>query len=212
MVAGRGETGNRETTSRPLVRGAEPAAERKGSMARDTCKHSWTMEDVRYGFIVVEKCYHCNEERSYFAAEHTPPKEEYREGEHFWDYMGSSQSVQFNLKCGKCGEVIRLGELLGLMTCSHCTPDCDLHRISRICESQRIWVYGALTFSPDEIATEEMPQKLATLSQYFNDRVRTEGKKILVLPGWLIKDIDVCRGTVLKDVGMYQVEAEPQEA
>ena len=179
-------------------------------MATEACRHSWSMTDVRYGFIVVEKCYHCNDERSYFAAEHVPPKEEYREGEHFWDYMGSSQSVQFNLKCGACGEVVELGELLGLMTCAGCTDECDLNILSRICESQRIWVYAALTYNPDEQMKAHMAGKLAVLSQYFNDRIRTEGKKILVVPGWLVHDIDVCHGSVLRDVGMFEVEPEPQ--
>ena len=36
-----------------------------------------------------------------------------------------------------------------------------------------------------------MAEKLAVLSQYFNDRIRTEGKKILVVPGWLVRDIDM---------------------
>jgi hypothetical protein len=55
-----------------------------------------------------------------------------------------------------------------------------------------------------------MGEKLAILSTYFNDRIRTPGKKIIVVPGWLVRDIDVCKGTVLKDVGMFEVE--PQEA
>ena len=30
-------------------------------MATRTCKHTWSMADVRYGFVVTEKCYHCAE-------------------------------------------------------------------------------------------------------------------------------------------------------
>ena len=179
-------------------------------MAKEACRHSWNMTNTRFGFIVVEKCYHCKQERSYFAAEHIPPKEEYREGEHFWDYLGSAQSFQFSLKCRKCGLEIPFDDVLGLMMCSGCTPDCDAHIISSICEGQRAWVYVALCYQPDIGSKGAMGEKLAILSTYFNDRIRTPGKKIIVVPGWLVRDIDVCKGTVLKDVGMFEVE--PQEA
>ena len=166
------------------------------------------MTNTRFGFIVVEKCYHCKQERSYFAAEHIPPKEEYREGEHFWDYLGSAQSFQFSLKCRKCGVEIPFDDVLGLMMCSGCTPDCDAHIISSICEGQRAWVYVALCYQPDIGSKGAMGEKLAILSTYFNDRIRTPGKKIIVVPGWLVRDIDVCKGTVLKDVGMFEVETQ----
>jgi hypothetical protein len=179
-------------------------------MAKEGCAHSWRMTNVRYGFIVVERCYHCKMERSYFAAEHTPPKEEYREGDHFWDYMGSAQSVQFGLKCDHCSLEVPFDDVLGLLTCSGCTPDCDAHVISRICEDQKVWVYVALCYQPDVVSKDDMGERLAVLSQYFNARLKTPGKKILIVPGWFVKDIDVCQGTVLKDVGMFEVE--PQEA
>jgi hypothetical protein len=175
-------------------------------MAARACRHSWKMTDVRYGFVVTEKCYHCRDERRYFSEEHTPPKEEYRDGEHFWDYLGSSQSVKFNLKCEKCGEKVVLDELLGLMTCSGCITDCDFNMIAGICEGQRIWVYGALLYRCEDARKPETAGKLAVLSQYFNDRIQTPGKKILVLPDWLVKDFDQCRCTVLEDIGMFQTE------
>ena len=175
-------------------------------MAKRACRHTWSMADVRYGFVVTEKCFHCKDERSYFVEEHIPPKEEYREDEHFWDYLGSSQTVRFNLECDKCGERVDLSELLGLMTCSGCIADCNFNMIARICESQKTWVYGALLSKREDAEKPETAEKLAVLSGYFSDRMRTPGKKILVLPGWLVKDFDVCRCTVLEDVGMFQTE------
>jgi hypothetical protein len=80
--------------------------------------------------------------------------------------------------------------------------------MSRICEDQKIWVYVALCYQPDVVSKDEMGDRLAILSQYFNARIRTPGKKILIVPGWLVKDIDICAGTVLKDVGMFEVEPE----
>ena len=200
------------TSTLPTAAGSAVGTERKGAMAKQACRHSWSMADVRYGFMVTERCFRCRDERSYFAEEHIPPKEEYREGEHFWDYLGSSQSVRFNLKCDKCGEKVRLDELLGLMTCSRCTADCNFNMIARICEEQKTWVYGALLYNREDARKPETAEKLAVLSRYFSDRIRTPGKKILVLPGWLVKDFDVCRCTVLEDVGMFQTEPEPSQS
>ena len=117
--------------------------------------------------------------------------------------------LKFNLKCSECGEEVVLDELLGLMSCSGCTADCNFNMIARICEGQRIWVYGALLYEREDERKPETAGKLAVLSQYFNDRIRTPGKKILVMPGWLIKDFDMCRCTVLEDVGMFETEPEP---
>ncbi len=69
------------------------------------------------------------------------------------------------------------------MTCSGCTESCPAHIVSRICETQRIWVYYALAYEPHRTAREETGEKLAILSKCFNDRMKTPGKKILVLPG-----------------------------
>ena len=175
-------------------------------MTMDECKHFWTITNVRDGFIVEEKCFHCQQIITYFSYEDIPPKEQYREGDHFWNYSGSAQSARFDLKCGKCDQVVEYEELMGLMYCASCTQECDLNIISRICESQKIWVYAALSHSSPEKEIRLPLDKIRILTDYFNQQIRTPGKKILVVPGWLRKNPEKCLGEVLKDVGMLILE------
>ena len=176
-------------------------------MIQDKCPHTWKMTDVKDGFIVTEKCYHCNLSRIYFSYEETAPKEEYKEGDHYWDYAGSAQSIKFNMRCGKCGKVVSFEDLMGLMQCMACDGNCYINIISQICEGQNIWVYAGLSYkSGNEI---DLPaEKLDVLTSYFTSRLRTPGKKILVLPGSLRKNPETCRGEILKDVGMLSLTPE----
>jgi hypothetical protein len=176
-------------------------------MAGDRCGHSWAMTDVKYGFIVTEKCYHCQQVRIYFSFEDAPPKEEYKEEEHYWNYEGSAQSIRFSMKCGACGKVVTFEELTGLMQCMACDGGCYINIISQICEGQNIWVFAGLSY---KAGTEiDLPvEKLDVLTSYFTSRLRTPGKKILVLPGSLRKNPETCRGEILKDVGMLSLTPE----
>jgi len=176
-------------------------------MLRDRCIHSWAMTDVKYGFIVTEKCYHCNQVRTYFTFEETPPKEEYKEAEHYWNYEGSAQSIKFSMRCGKCGKVVTFEELMGLMQCMACDEGCYINIISQICEGQNIWVYAGLAYKSGQEV--DLPaEKMDVLTTYFTSRLRTPGKKILVLPGSLRRSPESCRGEVLRDVGMVSLTPE----
>ena len=62
------------------------------------------MTDVRGGFLVVEGCYHCGARSSFFSTEPVPPRDEYREGEHIWEYLSGDQAVSFGLRCDLCGQ------------------------------------------------------------------------------------------------------------
>lgn len=176
-------------------------------MTGDRCQHIWRMTDVKDGFIVTERCYHCNLLRTYFSFEETPPKEEYKEGDHYWDYAGSAQSIKFNMRCSCCGKAVSFESLMGLMLCSGCDAGCYINIISRICEGQNIWVYAGLSYSSGDQA--DLPvEKLEVLTNYFTSRLRTPGKKILVLPGSLRRNPETCRGEILKDVGMLSLTPE----
>ena len=73
-----------------------------------TCDHSWSMTDVRNGYLVVEGCYHCGARSSFFSTEPVVPVDEYREGPHFWEHLAGYQAVTFNLHCDSCGETVDL--------------------------------------------------------------------------------------------------------
>jgi hypothetical protein len=96
---------------------------------------------------------------------------------------------------------------MGLMLCAGCDAGCYINIISRICECQNIWVYAGLSYSSGDQV--DLPaEKLEVLTDYFTSRLRTPGKKILVLPGSLRRRPEACRGDVLKDVGMLSLSPE----
>lgn len=176
-------------------------------MASDKCRHLWKKTNLRDGFIVTENCYHCKRTRVYFSYEDAPPKDEYKEGEHYFNYAGSAQSMKFDLECEKCKKVVTLEELMGLMQCVGCDKACHLNILSRICEGQNVWVYAALAYKEGEEI--DLPvDKLEVLTSHFTSRLRTPGKKILVVPGSLRKSPDTCRGEMLRDVGMLSLTPE----
>jgi hypothetical protein len=176
-------------------------------MAHDRCKHTWKMTNLRDGFLVTERCYHCSMMRVFFSQEEVPPKDEYKEGDHYWNYAGSAQTVKFDMECSSCKRVVSLEKLMGLMQCVGCDPDCRLNVLSQICEEQNIWVYAALAYDiGDEV---DLPvEGLSVLTAYFTSRLRTPGKRILVVPGSLRRNPDTCRGEMLKDVGMLSLTPE----
>jgi hypothetical protein len=176
-------------------------------MVRDRCEHTWKMTNVRDGFIVTEKCYHCKLDRVFFSYEDVPPKDEYKEGDHYWNYAGSAQSMKFDMECTQCGKVVSFEDLMGLMHCVGCDATCPFNIVSQICEGQNIWVYGALAYHLGKHI--DLPvESLDVLTDYFTSRLRTPGKKILVLPGSLRTSPDTCRGEMLKDVGMLSLTPE----
>jgi hypothetical protein len=176
-------------------------------MVGDRCEHTWKMTRVRDGFIVTEKCYHCKLDRVFFSYEEVPPKDEYKEGDHYWNYAGSAQSVKFDMECTKCHKVVSFEDLMGLMHCVGCDPKCKFNIVAQICEGQNIWVYGALARHLDKDI--DLPvESLDVLTDYFTSRLRTPGKKILVLPGSLRSNPDTCRGEMLKDAGMLSLTPE----
>jgi len=90
------------------------------------CPHRWTMTNIRNGYLVVEGCSHCRQRTSFFSEEPVPPQDDYREGDHFWSYLGSSQASKFDVRCEVCGQVVPLKDVMALMLCMRCDPECGV--------------------------------------------------------------------------------------
>jgi hypothetical protein len=175
-------------------------------MPAEDCNHNWTMTNIRGGYIVQEACYRCSSRRIYFSYEDNPPKEKYREGEHIWSYFGSDQSVKFDLACSKCDKLVTFEELVGLMHCFGCTnTECNLYTLSQICQESDIWVYAALGHLPTTGEVALTIEKLKVLNRFFNDRLRSPGKKILILPSTFSSDPQRCYGEIIRDIGMLEM-------
>ncbi|RKX18079.1 MAG: hypothetical protein DRP26_05875 [Candidatus Zixiibacteriota bacterium] len=171
------------------------------------CQHQWEMTNIKFGFVVFEKCFHCNGLRTYFSTEDTPILgDKYREGNHFWSRVENAQSFRFDLKCMKCGHLEKFEDLMGLLYCTGCLPDCEVEILRKKYEAERTWVVVAFGFLPEAIAKPIPSYKLNMLTDYFNQRRDTSRSKIKVISFNLISDLSRCKGEFIHDVGMLSLE------
>ena len=171
------------------------------------CQHIWDMINIQFGFIVFEKCFHCNGLRTYFSVEDNPILgDRYREGDCHWTRMENAQSFRFDLQCTKCTHMEKFDDLMGLLHCTGCLPDCELDILRKKYETERTWTIVAFGFLPEAETTPIPEYKLDILTDYFNQRRDTLRSKIKVLSFNLIKDLPRCRGDFIYDVGMLSQE------
>lgn len=171
-------------------------------MEEEKCMHSWEMADVTYGFIIMQKCSHCRKLSNYFTTELKPPMERYRENEHFWNYMDSSQSIRFNLKCSKCNKKVDFQELLGLMMCTGCDDKCDVNTLMVELAKEKTWIYVAFGYLPLEEKKQLTKEKIEILEDYFNQRRKSSKSKIKIVTQELVRDLTNCYGEVIMDSDM----------
>lgn len=172
-------------------------------------KCRYTMVNVRPGHIVVEHDLLSRAVRSYFSDEPAAPVEEYREGKRIWQYAGDAQSFQFDVRDEETGEVIPFRELLGLLYYACTRADTELHHIGRLAHENNISVYVAVTYeAPDGERTLLSEDKLRVLNRLFNDRIRTPGKKILILPDLFDLYKTMSYGEIMIDFGLTSMEED----
>jgi hypothetical protein len=160
------------------------------------------MVDIRSGYLVVEGCWHCKARSSFFSLEPVAPVDEYHEGEHFWSWLGSFQAVQFNLACDRCPEVVDLSDMVGLMLSTCRDPRCEVGRIAAG-GGAGTWVYVALCADSTHRSGKCVSEAgIRALNEYFNARIRTPGKKAIVVPCVKCSSIDTCEGIVMYDTGL----------
>jgi hypothetical protein len=169
------------------------------------CTHNWSMVNIRSGYLVVEGCRHCRGRCSFFSPEPVPPVDDYREGDHRWTHLGSFQAVKFDLKCDDCGEVVDLSDVMGLMLSTCRNPECEVARIAAR-EGQNTWVYVALCADSTHRSGKCIGEAaLAALTDYFNARITSPGKRALVVPCIKCKSIDTCEGIIIADTGLTDI-------
>lgn len=172
------------------------------------CRHQWKMTNIQFGFTVFEKCSHCQNVRTYFSPNDT--WDEYREGQCLWSIVENAQTFRFDLQCSACSRIESFSELLGLLYCTGCLPDCQVEIIRKECEVKRTWVLVAFGFLP-EAKTKPIPAyKLQILSDHFNQRRDTSRSSVKIVWFDLIKSLPLCRGEFIHDVGLLSLE-EPEE-
>jgi hypothetical protein len=171
------------------------------------CRHRWEKTDVRFGFVVFEKCYHCNGVRTFFSTEEVPVLwDKYREGDCVWSRVEVAQSFQFNLICESCGLVEKFDDLMGVLFCTSCMEDCEVEKIRKKLEAERTWLLVAFGHFPEVLEHPIAPRKLEILSDYFNQRRDTSRSRIKFVSFELIEDLRRCKGEFIHDVGMLSKE------
>ncbi len=167
--------------------------------------HVWTMVNVRAGYLVVEGCSHCGARSSFFSTEPVPPIDEYREGDHFWAYMGSFQASKFDLRCDHCGDAADLSDMSALMLSTCTDPGCAVADLARdIGGGPRVYVAlcGDNTHASGKCVS---PDGVRALNEYFNQDVTDLERKVFVVPCKLCSNIDRCRGIVIADTGLTEM-------
>ena len=174
-----------------------------------TCDLRYEMVNIQPGYVIIEQERHSRAERSYFSAEASPPREEYREGDKVWRFAHLAQSFRFDVRDHQTGETIRYDELLGLLYYGCCKPDSDIYRIGQVAHENRISLYIAITHeAPDGSRLNISMEKIRILNALFNERLVSRGKKILILPDLFNLYQAVTYGEIMIDFGLTSMEAE----
>ena len=167
------------------------------------------MGNIQFGFVVFEKCFHCNGVRTYFTREGIAILgDEYREVDHFWHRVENAQSFRFDLRCSECSQSVPFDDLMGLLYCTSCSPDCRLELLRIKLETARSHLVLACGFlkegkaKPLQLAEE----KLQLLSWYYNQRRDKTRSRIAIIPFDLEEGFSLCKGEFLHDVGMLTPE------
>lgn len=176
------------------------------NMPRAKCRHKWVMTNIQSGYLVVEGCFHCRSKSSFFSREPVPPIDEYQDGLHFWNHLGNFQASKFDLKCRTCSELVKLDDVMALMLCMNCNPECGVSQIGSKDKHQKNWVYVALCADTSHSSGTCISQeRIQALNEYFNAGIKDPSKKIVVVPCSLRKFVDTCQGIVLADVGLTEL-------
>jgi len=175
-------------------------------MPKTSCRHTWEMINIHYGFIVTEKCYTCEKISTYYSFEDRPPLDEYREGEHFWNVMESAQSFRFDFKCRACGQIVPFDELMGLMMCTGCDEECQVEKLQKKHAAERTWIYVAFGFLPTDEHRQLSREKISILEDFFNQRRKSSTSRIKIVSQELVKKYATCFGEVIKDVDMLSLK------
>jgi len=169
-------------------------------MVGNKCSHVWEMVNVASGLIVIKKCFHCGKVSTCFCFHNKPPLEASHEDAHFWNFVEDDASFHFDLKCSKCGTLVKFDELVGLMTCKGCDETCEVDILRRKLEPEGIQVCIALGCRPIDERKQLGSEKVAILQKYFDEQCKSLKNKIKVVSHELVKSIDKCYAEVIKDV------------
>ncbi len=121
--------------------------------------------------------------------------------------MESDPSFHFDLKCAKCGTLVKFNELVGLMMCTGCDETCEVDILRRKLEPEATptRVYIAFGRRPIDDRKQLPREKFAILEDYFSQQCKSLKCKIKIVPHEMVKSIASCYAQAIKDVEMLFV-------
>jgi hypothetical protein len=173
-------------------------------MKMPSCEHEWEMTNIQFGFIVFEKCSHCDKLRTYFST--MVVGEDYSEGDCLWKVMENAQSFRFDLKCKKCNHLEKYEDIMGFMYCTGCLEDCQVEILQKKYAPDKTWVMVAFGFLTDNVPKPISGERLKILDEYFNQRRDTTRSRMKILSYDLIENFTYCKGEFMFDIGMLSAE------
>jgi hypothetical protein len=167
--------------------------------------HHWSMVDIRSGHLILERCHHCGGRNSYFSTEPGAPAEEYRDGKHYWHPLLCAQAVLFNLREDNSGQIVDLGDMIGLMLSTCEDPECGVGHLA-LERGGGTSVYVAMCADPTHASGQCVSDAgIAALNEYFNQRQRSGRKRIEVVPCQMCNNVDLCPGVIIADTGLIDL-------
>jgi hypothetical protein len=160
------------------------------------------MVNVANGLVVMKKCFHCNKVSTCFVFHHEPPLESCREGGHFWNFMESDECFHFDLRCTKCGTLVKLNELVGIMRCTGCDETCEVCTLMQRLEPEHTQIYIAMGRRPVEERRQLSQEQISAVEDYFNQQSESLKRKLKIVRHEMVKDLDKCYAEVIRDVDM----------
>lgn len=173
----------------------------------EVAKPRFTMINVQPGYVVIEQEQFSLARRAFFSGEAVAPREEYREEDRIWKYCDQAQSFQFDILDGQTREVIPFREMLGLVYYGVCRKGSDIFRLGDVAHENRISLYIAATYeAPDGSKLNISMDKVKVLNHFFNERIRSRNKKILILPDVFDLGKEISYGMIAMDFGLTAME------
>ena len=118
-----------------------------------------------------------------------------------------AQSVRFAVRDTSTGELTRFPELLGLLFYASAKPDSDLYLMGDLALDDRISIYVAVTYeAPDGSKLNISLDKIRMLNCFFNERLTSPDKKILILPDTFGLYRELSYGEIMLDFGLVSMQ------
>lgn len=176
-------------------------------MSHESCQHWWEIINLRSGYLVTEGCMRTGERANFFTLEDRHHMDTYVDGDHIWRFLGSSQAINFDLQCRKCEKTVKLDRTQSLAMCVGCKDECKAALKGIKDEEGTTWVYLAQCNETLHQAGECVHhEETDALTEYFNSRIKTPGKKIIFVPCILRESIDFCQAEIITDFGMKDID------